>query len=58
LIVAPKPVLAAEAVGEYTLRIQAPAGSGHGSEKLAVRIATRDDPQLMRIVKTRFILPY
>ncbi len=58
LIVAPKPVLAAEAVGEYTMRIQAPAGSGHGPEKLAVRIATQDEPQLMRIVKTRFILPY
>jgi len=58
LMISPEPVLAAEAVGEYTLRIQAPAGSGHGSEKLEVRFASGDPPPLERTVVTRFILPY
>ncbi len=58
LFISPQPSLAAETIGEYTLRVQAPAASGHGLLKFDMRFTTVDKPVIERNVATRFILPH
>jgi hypothetical protein len=45
-------------VGNFILRVQAPASAGRGSQKIDVRLTTLEEPIIERIVSTRFLLPF
>jgi cytochrome c oxidase accessory protein FixG len=50
--------LESEEVGNFILRMQAPASAGRGSQKIDVRLTTLEEPIIERIVSTRFLLPF
>jgi cytochrome c oxidase accessory protein FixG len=50
--------LESEEVGNFILRVQAPASAGRGSQKIDVRLTTLEEPIIERIVSTRFLLPF
>ena len=58
LFVSPEPVLESEEVGNFILRMQAPASAGRGSLKVDVRLSTTEEPVIERVVSTRFLLPF
>ena len=58
LLVSPEPSLEAEEVGNFVLRMQAPASIGHGSMKVDVKFSTKDEPVIERTVSARFLLPF
>ncbi len=58
LFVSPEPVLEAEEVGNFILRMRAPASTGHGSMKVDVRFSTIDEPVIERTISARFLLPF
>jgi len=58
LFISPEPTLESEEVGNFILRIQAPASVGHGSVKVDVRFSTVEEPIIERTVSTRFLMPY
>jgi len=58
LFVSPDPVLESEEVGNFILRMQAPASTGRGSVKIDVRFSTMEEPIIERTVSTRFLMPY
>ena len=58
LLVSPDPSLEAEEVGNFVLRMQAPASIGHGSMKVDVKFSTKDEPVIERTVSARFLLPF
>jgi polyferredoxin len=58
LFVSPEPVLEPEEVGNFIMRMQAPASAGRGSLKVDVRFSTVEEPVIERIVSTRFLLPF
>jgi polyferredoxin len=58
LFVSPEPILEAEEVGNFILRMQAPADAGRGSMEIEVRFMTEDAPVIERTVKTRFLMPF
>jgi len=57
LLVSRQPALGPEQVGEFILRMQAPASIGQGSMKVNVRFSTIDEPVIERTIGTRFLLP-
>ncbi|MFC1776335.1 cytochrome c oxidase accessory protein CcoG [Pseudomonadota bacterium] len=58
LFISPEPKLESEEVGNFILRIQAPASAGRGSVKVDVRFSTKEEPIIERTVSTRFLMPY
>jgi polyferredoxin len=58
MFVTPELELEAEEVGNFILRMQAPADAGRGSMEIEVRFATVDEPVIERSVKTRFLMPF
>jgi len=58
LFVSPEPSLEPEEVGNFILRMQAPASAGHGSMKIDVKFSTMEEPVIERTVSTRFLMPY
>jgi cytochrome c oxidase accessory protein FixG len=58
LFVSPEPALKTEEVGNFILRMQAPANAGRGSVKVDVRFSTLEEPFIERTVSTRFLMPY
>jgi cytochrome c oxidase accessory protein FixG len=58
LIVSPEPVLEPEEVGNFILRMQAPATIGRGSMKVDVLFSTIEEPIIERTVSTRFLMPF
>jgi len=58
LFVSPDPVLESEEVGNFILRMQAPAYAGRGSVKVDVRFSTLEEPIIERTVSTRFLMPF
>jgi len=58
LFVSPDPKLEPEEVGNFVLRMQAPASAGRGSLKVDVRFSTIEEPVIERTVSTRFLMPY
>ena len=58
ILVSPEPRLEAEEVGNFILRMQAPASAGRGSMKVDVRFSTLDEPIIERIVSARFLMPF
>ena len=58
LFISPDPTLEPEEVGNFILRMQAPASAGHGSVKVDVRFSTMEEPIIERTVSTRFLMPY
>jgi cytochrome c oxidase accessory protein FixG len=58
LFVSPELQLESEEVGNFILRVQAPASAGRGSQKIDVRLTTLEEPIIERIVSTRFLLPF
>jgi cytochrome c oxidase accessory protein FixG len=58
LLVSPEPSLEPEEVGNFILRMQAPAGAGRGSMKVDVRFSTMDEPVIERTVSARFLMPF
>ena len=58
LFVSPEPSLEPEEVGNFILRMQAPAGAGRGSMKVDVRFSTMDEPVIERTVSARFLMPF
>ncbi len=58
LLVSPPLELEPEQVGNFILRIQAPASAGHGSVKLDVRFSTNEEPVIERTVSARFLMPF
>ncbi len=58
LLISPEPDLEPEEVGNFILRIQAPASAGRGSVKLDVRFSTMEEPIIERSVSTRFLMPF
>lgn len=57
LLVSRQPSLEPEQVGEFIIRMQAPASIGRGSMKVNVRFSTIDEPVIERTISTRFLLP-
>jgi len=45
-------------VGNFILRMQAPASAGRGSMKIDVRFSTLDEPVIERTISARFLLPF
>jgi cytochrome c oxidase accessory protein FixG len=58
LFVSPELQLESEEVGNFILRLQAPASAGRGSIKVDVRFSTLDEPVIERIVNARFVMPF
>jgi cytochrome c oxidase accessory protein FixG len=58
LFISPEPKLKPEEVGNFILRMQAPASAGHGSVKVDVKFSTMEEPVIERTVSTRFLMPY
>ena len=58
LFISPEPELNPEEVGQFILRMQAPASSGRGSVKVDVRFSTIEEPIIERTVSTRFLMPF
>jgi len=58
LFVSPEPVLEPEEVGNFILRMQAPATTGRGSMEIDVRFSTEEEPLIERTVNTRFLMPF
>ena len=58
LLVSPEPTLEPEEVGNFILRMQAPASAGRGSMKVDVRFSTMDEPIIERTVSARFLMPF
>ena len=58
LFISPDPQLEPEEVGNFILRMQAPAGTGRGSTKVDVRFSTLDEPIIERTVSARFLMPF
>ncbi|MCP4046698.1 MAG: cytochrome c oxidase accessory protein CcoG [Gammaproteobacteria bacterium] len=58
LFISPEPTLESEEVGNFILRIQAPASAGRGSVKVDVKFSTKEEPFVERTVSTRFLMPY
>ena len=58
LFISPEPTLKSEEVGNFILRMQAPASAGRGSVKVDVRFSTVEEPIIERTVSTRFLMPY
>ena len=58
LFISPEPKLKPEEVGNFILRMQAPASAGRGSVKVDVRFSTMEEPIIERTVSTRFLMPY
>jgi cytochrome c oxidase accessory protein FixG len=58
LFISPEPTLKPEEVGNFVLRMQAPASAGRGSVKVEVRFLTMEEPIIERTVSTRFLMPY
>ena len=58
LLISPDPVLASEEVGQFVMRMQAPASAGKGSVKVDVRFSTMEEPIIERTVSTRFLMPF
>jgi cytochrome c oxidase accessory protein FixG len=58
LFISPEPKLESEQVGNFILRMQAPADTGRGSVKVDVRFSTLEEPIIERTVSTRFLMPF
>ena len=58
LFVSPELELESEEVGNFILRLQAPASAGRGSIKVDVRFSTLDEPVIERTVNARFVMPF
>jgi len=58
LFISPEPQLKSEEVGNFILRLQAPASTGRGSIKVDVRFSTLDEPIIERTVSARFLMPF
>jgi cytochrome c oxidase accessory protein FixG len=58
LLISPDPVLESEQIGNFVLRIQAPASAGHGSVKVDVHFSTLEKPIIERTVSARFLMPF
>ena len=58
LFISPEPRLKPEEVGNFILRMQAPASAGRGSVKVDVKFSTMEEPVIERTVSTRFLMPY
>jgi cytochrome c oxidase accessory protein FixG len=58
MFVSPELELEAEEVGNFILRMQAPAGTGRGSMEIEVRFSTEDEPVIERTVSARFLMPF
>ena len=58
LFISPEPKLKPEEVGNFILRMQAPASAGRGSVKVDVKFSTMEEPVIERTVSTRFLMPY
>ena len=58
LFISPEPRLKPEEVGNFILRMQAPASAGRGSVKVDVKFSTMEEPIIERTVSTRFLMPY
>ena len=58
LFISPEPVLEPEEVGNFILRMQAPASLGRGSVEVDVRFSTMEEPFFERTVSTRFLMPF
>jgi len=58
LVVSPEAVLEPEEVGNFILRMQAPANIGRGSMKVDVLFSTIEEPIIERTVSTRFLMPF
>ncbi len=58
LFISPEPVLEPEEVGNFIVRMQAPADAGRGSLKVDVRFSTLEEPIIERTVSARFLMPY
>jgi cytochrome c oxidase accessory protein FixG len=58
LFVSPEPVLEPEEVGNFILRMQAPASAGRGSVKVDVRFSTMEEPIIERTISARFLMPF
>jgi cytochrome c oxidase accessory protein FixG len=58
LLISPEPALEPEEVGNFILRMQAPAGAGRGSIEVNLRFSTVEEPIIERTVSTRFLMPY
>jgi cytochrome c oxidase accessory protein FixG len=58
IFISPEPRLEAEEVGNFILRMQAPASAGRGSIKVDVRFSTVDEPIIERVVSARFLMPF
>ena len=58
LFISPEPELESEEIGQFVLRMQAPASAGHGSVKVDVRFSTIEEPIIERTVSTRFLMPF
>ncbi len=58
LIVSAEPMLKPDEVGNFILRMQAPATAGSGSVKIKVRFSTLEEPIIERTISARFLMPY
>ncbi len=58
LFISPEPVLEPEEVGNFIVRMQAPADAGRGSLKVDVRFSTLEEPIIERTISARFLMPY
>jgi cytochrome c oxidase accessory protein FixG len=58
IFISPEPRLEPEEVGNFILRMQAPASAGRGSIKVDVRFSTVDEPIIERTVSARFLMPF
>ena len=58
LFVSPEPNLKPEEVGNFIMRIQAPADAGRGSVEVDVHFATMEEPIIERTVSARFLMPF
>src|SRR5210317_2052522 len=56
IFISPEPRLEPEEVGNFVLRMQAPANAGRGSIKVDVRFSTVDEPIIERTVSARFLM--
>ena len=57
LSVSPEPVLQPEQVGTFVVHMQAPATVGRGSLTVEVQFTADDQPDMERVVSSRFLLP-
>lgn len=58
LFVSPEPALEPEEIGQFVLRMQAPASAGRGSVKVDVRFSTIEEPIIERTISARFLMPF